>query len=925
MDDTRPITNQRPNAGFYFRLHAQDGAVTLELIDTKGKPFTADYRQYTGVLREAIRTFHAERTQAAEVLLWDTTEPVKAEFAVSSPSPHLIDIALATGVLQNADGTFLVQETGEFRINLFLSEPTKLSVTVVPVIVNEDGETLLGPKDVLIPVSPVLVRCENRVFRVPDLGPWRGLFDFKAQRVTRDVLESYLSVIVSAIPSLTISATGFEVKRVKPVQAQPSLLFKEIDAYGFLHIRPLVHLEGYPPGFLEDQEIVQIVRLDIEEKTIQLAEVVFPELPAETFRSILVKSGKQAQQAIYEEKGFFILETEFAARFLEAHMMDLISRFVLIQSSLLSRYRIKQVRPKLRISLGAGIDYFAGAAEIDIDGQVLSFGRFMADYRKDGFITLNDGTRAFPEQKEVERYNRLITKTKGDENSVSVSFFDIPALTRGGELEADGEGWQRAEQFFREFNTIPEKTGDYELPEGTLRPYQVYGIKWLEYLRDHKLGGCLADEMGLGKTVQVITLLRKSYAQGMKGASLVLVPRSLIYNWQAELSRFAPDMPVHIHYGSERDTKMLRKIKNAVILSSYATIRNDIEALKEIRFAYVILDESQNIKNLETQTASAVLSLTAEHRIAMSGTPIENSLADLYSLFRFLNPAFFGGHTEFMRQYLKPIQDQQDENALQDLKARVYPFMLRRVKRDVLADLPPKTEHTALIELDPAHLALYNRRRDELKQRVSTSVMRDGVQKSSFLILQALGELRRLAGVPEADGEYEGISAKREYLKDMVSSISDEGHKCLIFTNFLASVDLVSEDLSEAGIGNLVMTGATRDRQNRVRQFQTDPEIRSFVMTLKTGGVGLNLTAADYVFIFDPWWNRAAESQAIDRTHRIGQKNPVFCYRMIARGTIEERILELQQRKADLVSSLLTSDSSAVKSLTEDDIEYLLG
>ncbi len=362
-----------------------------------------------------------------------------------------------------------------------------------------------------------------------------------------------------------------------------------------------------------------------------------------------------------------------------------------------------------------------------------------------------------------------------------------------------------------------------------------------------------------------------------------------------------------------------------IVISSYATIRNDINDLSKKSFSYVILDESQNIKNLETQTTNAVLALKARYRLALSGTPVENNLGDLYSLFRFLNPSFFGSQSEFLRDYMRPIQDKQDKDVLKDLKTRVYPFMLRRVKKNVLKDLPPKTEQVSYVELDEKHLAIYNRRREELKAKVTMAVGLGGVGKNTFMILQALTELRRLASVPEADGEFNGISAKRKYLKEVVASITSEGHKCLIFTNFLATVELIGEDLEELGIGHLVMTGATGDRQSLVQRFQNDPSIGAFVMTLKTGGVGLNLTAADYVFIVDPWWNRAAENQAIDRTHRIGQENPVFCYRLIAKDTIEEKILELQQRKANLVASLLTSDSNAVKALSEKDIEMLLG
>jgi len=393
----------------------------------------------------------------------------------------------------------------------------------------------------------------------------------------------------------------------------------------------------------------------------------------------------------------------------------------------------------------------------------------------------------------------------------------------------------------------------------------------------------------------------------------------------AELERFAPELDRLIHYGTKREADAIRNGEARIILTSYATLRNDISDFETIGFGYLVLDESQSIKNNETKTSEAVLRLKARNRLALSGTPVENNLGELYSLFRFLNPGFFGTSAQFSRTYLHPIQERQDEEALRDLKARIYPFLLRRLKRDVLSELPPKTEQTSFIELDPAHLAVYHRRRVELRARIAESMARDGVGKSAFMILQALTELRRLAGVPESDGEYGGISAKREYLRETVTEIAESGHKCLVFTNYLASVELVSEDLTAAGVQTLVMTGATSDRQTLVNRFQTDPDIKAFVMTLKTGGVGLNLTAADYVFIFDPWWNRAVETQAIDRTHRIGQTNPVFCYRMIAKDTVEEKMLELQERKVGLVSSLLSADENAIKALDENDIEYLLG
>jgi SNF2 family DNA or RNA helicase len=309
----------------------------------------------------------------------------------------------------------------------------------------------------------------------------------------------------------------------------------------------------------------------------------------------------------------------------------------------------------------------------------------------------------------------------------------------------------------------------------------------------------------------------------------------------------------------------------------------------------------------------------------MSGTPIENNLADLYSLFRFLNPAFFGSQKSFFSKYLHPIQEDGDEEALHDLKTRINPFMLRRLKRDVLKELPAKTEEVAFIELDEEQLKLYHRKRLEYKKLISGIIKSGEFSKSSIFVFKALSELRRLATVPEVEGEYAGPSAKRQYLIDMITSLAENGHKCLVFANFLAGVELVSQDLADRGIANLTMTGATGNRQALVRTFQSDPDIKAFIMTLKTGGTGINLTAADYIFIMDPWWNSAAESQAIDRSHRIGQTNPVFCYRLIARDTIEERILELQKRKLDLVSSLLSDDVTSLKTLSEDDIAFLVG
>ncbi|MDR1058198.1 MAG: DEAD/DEAH box helicase, partial [Treponema sp.] len=579
----------------------------------------------------------------------------------------------------------------------------------------------------------------------------------------------------------------------------------------------------------------------------------------------------------------------------------------------------------------------------ELGGETFSFARFMEEYRNQACITLSDGTRSFPDRQTMERLDRLVSKIKGDE-TVELSYFDIPLLLRDEAVEIEGEAWKRGRDFFEGYNHIAGRKGPWALENGSLRPYQEYGVRWLDYLREHRMGACLADEMGLGKTIQVIALLRGVYEgrkknpAGESGLCLILCPKSLVYNWAAELDRFGPGLPYSVYYGSDRDLAEPEKGGFRIILSTYATLRRDAVEFQKREFLYVILDESQNIKNLSTQTSAAVLGISAVHRLALSGTPVENNLSDLYSLFRFLNPRFFGQEKFFVQRYLKPIQDAGDEEALRDLRLRIYPFMLRRLKRDVLTELPEKTEETAYIELEGAHLEAYHRRRLEYKLMIDGFIEGGDYKKQTFVILKALSELRRLASVPESDLEYEGSrdaslsaaspanppSAKRQYLREMIPEIAENGHKCLVFTNFLAQVELVSQDLSSLGIPHLTMTGATSDRQSLVRRFQTDGGIKAFVMTLKTGGAGLNLTAADYIFILDPWWNRAAETQAIDRSHRIGQANPVFCFRLIARDTIEERILELQQRKADLAGALLAGDSEVLKTLRPEDVAYLV-
>lgn len=903
----------------------------LDLVDEKGRPSDPDFRRFEGATREVFREFSAELCRLESPFAWG----IPSGFTNSGPcveaTARLIDLGLAAAMLIDEHGHRL-EAAGErdrlvFQIEdkagRFLVRPVPFSVAEVPPD-QEAGAAALSPCHVLY---------AGRIHGIPDLGPsWREL-DGSPVLLKPEDLPLHLSSLLSRFSGVEPRREGYELTREHTCIVRPALLFREIDAYGYLHVRPFGLVEGFPPGFIEDGELSRVVSMDDVDKSLAMAELLFPRFADEEFRRVLASAGREAKTAVFEEAGRFILDPAFAEKFLSGSMRELMASFALFEAEKLSRYKILAAQPHLRFRTSSGIDFLGGEAEIEIGGERLSYEAFFTEYERDGCVTLSSGLRAFPEARDVARFERLLrrvgaTARRTGAPSFQVTAFDLPLLERDATIEDSGQAWEGIRAFYADYNALHAAGPEPSIQGGELRPYQTYGARWIAYLARHGRHGCLADEMGLGKTIQTIAALRawRIEAPREAGPILIVMPRTLLFNWQAELARFAPEFRVLVHHGAERGETLPEDGQSAdrIILTSYATLRNDLALFQAVRLSWLILDESQSIKNAATQTRAAVASLRAERRLALSGTPVENHLGELWSLFEILEPGFFGESADFTRRWKTPIETG-DQDALKDLRARIYPFMLRRRKSEVLAELPPRTEQTAFVELDPEHLAAYHRRRLELKVSIDRALAKDGFGKSGMLILAAMTELRRLASIPEADDSWQGVSAKRLFLRETIPELIETGHKALVFTTWLAGVELVSEDLAELGIGNLAMTGATVERQELVDRFRNDPAIGVFTMTLKTGGLGLNLTAADYVFLLDPWWNRAAEAQAIDRTHRIGQINPVFCYRLIAKDTIEERLLELQERKAGLVAGLLASDTEAMKRLDEDDIAYLLG
>jgi len=470
-----------------------------------------------------------------------------------------------------------------------------------------------------------------------------------------------------------------------------------------------------------------------------------------------------------------------------------------------------------------------------------------------------------------------------------------------------------------------------EVPEGlcaTLRAYQLEGVSWLQFLREFDLHGVLADDMGLGKTLQTIAHLLKEKEDGRSDRpSLVVAPTSVVRNWVREMKKFAPDLKVLLLHGAERKGLFRRMGMNDVVVTTFPLLVRDVEVLKKTPWHVLVLDEAQNIKNPKSQAAQAAGDLDARHRLCLTGTPMENHLGELWSLFEFLMPGFLGDAETFRKAYRNPIEKKQDAERQGVLARRVGSLMLRRTKDAVAKDLPPKTEIVHRIEIEGAQADLYETIRAVMDQRVREAIATQGMDRSHIVVLDALLKLRQVCCHPallKADAaQWVKESAKLAFLMDeMLPELLAEGRRVLIFSQFTAMLSLIEKALRERKTAFVKLTGETKDRETPVRQFQAG-EVPVFLISLKAGGAGLNLTVADTVIHYDPWWNPAVEAQASDRAHRIGQTKPVFVHKLICEGTIEEKILELQQTKAAMLEGLLGGKMEKL-SLTQEDVRRLL-
>ncbi len=598
----------------------------------------------------------------------------------------------------------------------------------------------------------------------------------------------------------------------------------------------------------------------------------------------------------------------------------------------LQKFRYTTNIPKFTISATSQVDWFDLKVTIQWGDQLVTLKEIrQAILNRQDTIMLEDGTLGHIPEEWISQYSLLLRTGTEENGTLRVSKLhytlleDILDKIDDKTVQQDIEGRKRK---LLDYDSIAKRPLSPDI-KASLRPYQLSGFHWLQALDELGWGGCLADDMGLGKTLQTISFLQFLKDKYPGSTQLVVCPTSLIFNWENELQKFCPGMKFYTHYGLQRDFKESHFSEYDIVLTTYGVVRNDLEDLTQFLWQYIILDESQAIKNPDARVTKAVQQLRAVNRVILSGTPVQNNTSDLYAQFNFLNPGLLGSREYFNREFATPIDKLGSKEKTQYLKKLIHPFTLRRTKEQVAKDLPDKTVTVLWCTMDPAQRKLYNHFRDGYRNRLLKKIDEEGIGKSGMYVLEGLLRLRQICDHPamvEHEGEPVTSSVKIEELTREVQENAGN-HKLLIFSQFTEMLHLIKEQFDESGITYCYLDGSTSlpKRKEQVEKFQGDESVKAFLISLKAGGVGLNLTVADYVYIVDPWWNPAAEQQAIDRAHRIGQKRKVFAYKMICKDTVEEKILQLQERKKMLADDLIQEDSGFMKSLSRDDIEFLFG
>ncbi len=631
----------------------------------------------------------------------------------------------------------------------------------------------------------------------------------------------------------------------------------------------------------------------------------------------------------------WFLEPEEAIAFLLDCYPKLLETYRVYGEKALSRYKVRTSQSVITATVESDEKdkWFSLDINIEYDGQSVSLEKIWKAWTKGKrYVQLKDGSyTSLPESWLEKLAHKLHALGLDPSKPPQTKFKQYEAPILDNILEdfptvSTDSFWNKLREKIRDFREVRP----IEAPQGLhadLRSYQLQGISYLNFLSEYSFGGILADEMGLGKTVQTLAFIQYMIERNYHGPNLIIVPTSVLPNWDREAEKFVPSMRRLIIYGTRREN-MFKQIQDSdLVVTTYALLRRDLEEFEKFEFNSIILDEAQNIKNPNTITARSVRNINARMRLCLSGTPIENNLFELWSLFEFLMPGFLGSQHAFQRGIVKPIKDG-DVETLEFLRTRVRPFILRRTKSEVAKDLPPKVESVTCCALEEAQAELYAALAHKLKMQVLADVDEKGIGKSQMSILDALLKLRQICCHPrllkiDMPGFSTNLpSGKFDAFKSMVMDIVEGGHKVLVFSQFVQMLHIIRQWLQAAEIPFCYLDGACKNRFEQVDTFNNNADIPIFLISLKAGGTGLNLTSADYVIHYDPWWNPAVENQATDRTHRIGQTKQVFSYKLICQNTVEEKILKLQEAKRSVAEAIIPGQDT-MQSLTREDLEML--
>ncbi len=716
--------------------------------------------------------------------------------------------------------------------------------------------------------------------------------------------------------------SNVQKEEVKDIRPEVKILLKEKADY--LLFQPIFTYKGYDIRQTDKEKIIlpQAEKILVIQRNLEAERELVQKI--ESLHSGFIRPSEGNNLAL---KGADVLRNNWFFLFVDAVKEMNIPVFGF---DALKNFRFNTAKPSTKIFISSNTDWFDAKIEIQFGEQKVTVEEVKkALSNKQQFVQLEDGTLGILPEEWIKKYSLLFRVGDGRAGEMKLSKYHFSVIEELY-LQRDEE-----ELFFKleeKYERIKENHSIKEVPapahlQPILRPYQESGFQWLNYLREVQWGGILADDMGLGKTIQALSFLHHLKEENKTLKALVVCPTTLMFNWQNEIKKFTPGLSYHIHHGGGRSKETLLSPDIDIIITTYGTLRSDIKQFVEVSFDYVILDESQAIKNPASKVTRAAGLLKAKNRLCLSGTPLQNNTFDIFAQMNFLNPGMLGSVEFFKQEFSIPIDKFGEKEQKDHLRKLLYPFILRRTKEQVAKDLPEKQEMVLFCEMGDEQRKIYEAYRNDYRDKILGVVENQGIQKSQLTILQGLMKLRQICDSPaivKEEERFPNVSVKLEEIgREITENISN--HKALIFSQFLGMLSLIKDKMKELGVDYEYFDGSStvNEREKAITRFQNDENCRVFLISLKAGGVGLNLTAADYVYIVDPWWNPAVEQQAIDRTHRIGQTKNIFAYRMICTDTVEDKILKLQERKRNLAKDLITDDEGFVKSLTKEDVEYL--